>query len=54
MVTPRKKRFTMSDYYAQLDEIREKHRQKPASVPATDLIGRIRQAVKFKLPKLPN
>lgn len=41
-------KFTMSDYFIKMDEIRERHKVKPAS-----LIERARQVIQKKLPKLP-
>ena len=48
-------KFTMKDYFAGLEEIRQRHKQQPLA--PTDKIGRIRQAVMkgkglSKLPKV--
>ena len=46
---PKKPKFTMDDFFAQMDEIRGRHRTKP-----TNLIERLRQvAGRPALPRLP-
>ncbi len=50
-----RKKYTMDNFYAHLDEIRERHRAKAVVAPASP-IERIRQAVmkgKGLSPKLP-
>lgn len=50
-----KKRFTMDDYYSQLEEVRQRVRLKSQPVAPTNLIERLRGAVlkRSQLPKLP-
>ena len=53
MVTPRRKRFTMAEYWERQEEIRARYRQKPLTAPE-NILGRIRQAMrKPQKPRLP-
>lgn len=49
-----RKKYTMDDYFARMDEIRERHRPKPVAAPM-DIITRLRQAAqrRLQMPKLP-